>query len=66
MNRSHTYCRVVARAVRQLDKCSLRRPEDGSDKHDWDEARKRLIGILDRNGFELAGQRIKRTNTRKA
>jgi hypothetical protein len=66
MNTPRTYCQAVARAIRQLDQFSLRGPEIGPDKHDWDEARRRLINILDRNGFELAGQRIKRTNTRKA
>ena len=66
MNRPQIYCQAVARAIRQLDQFSLRGPENGQDKHDWDEARRRLVGILDRNGFELAGQRIKRTNTRKA
>jgi hypothetical protein len=66
MNRPQIYCQAVARAIGQLDQCSFRGPDNGQDKHDWDEARRRLIGILDRNGFELAGQRIKRTSTRKA
>jgi hypothetical protein len=66
MNRPQIYCRAVARAIRQLDQFSLRGPETGPDKHDWDEARRRLIGILGRNGFELAGNRIRKKNARKA
>ena len=54
------YCSAVAQAISELDKCSLRGPQAGHDKHDWDEARKLLVGILDRNGFELAGKRIRK------
>jgi hypothetical protein len=60
MNPSSVYCQAVARAIGQLDTFSLRGPEGGQDKHDWNEARKRLVAILDRNGFELAGKRIKK------
>jgi hypothetical protein len=60
MNTPRTYCRAVARAIRQLDQFSLRGPENGQDKHDWNEARRLLISILDRNQFELAGHRIKK------
>ncbi len=62
MSVSRIYCRAVARAVSELDQCSLRGPEAGQDKTDWDEARKLLLAILDRNGFELAGKRIKKRN----
>ena len=62
MNSPRTYCAAVARAIGQLDQWSLRGPESGQDKRDWDEARRLLIGILDRNGYELAGKRIKRRN----
>jgi hypothetical protein len=60
MNPSRVYCRAVARAIGQLDQCSLRGPESGQDKHDWDEARRLLIGILDRNGYESPGNRIRK------
>ena len=60
MNSPSIYCRAVCRAIGQLDQFSLRGPEAGQDKDDWDEARRLLIGILDRNGFELAGKRIRR------
>ena len=63
MNTPRIYCRAVARAVSQLDQCSLRGPEGGQDKHDWNEARRLLVAILDRNGFELTGKRLlKRKN----
>ena len=57
-----TYCAAVARAIYELDQCSLRGPQTGQDKHDWDEARRLLVGILDRNGYELAlsGKRIRK------
>ena len=60
MSVSRVYCRAVARAISELDQCSLRGPETGHDKDDWDEARRLLIGIVDRNGFELTGKRIRR------
>lgn len=60
MNSPRTYCAAVARAVNELDQCCLRGPESGQDKLDWDEARKRLIGILDRNNYEVAGKRIRK------
>jgi hypothetical protein len=60
MNPSSIYCRAVARAIGQLDQFSLRGPEAGVDKDDWDKARRLLIAILDRNGFELAGNRIRK------
>lgn len=56
----HIYCAAIARAIRELDRCCFGGPETEPDKHDWDEARKLLIGILDRNEFELADKRIKR------
>ena len=62
MNSPHIYCRAVARAISELDQCSLRGPEAGQDKHDWNEARRLLFGILDRNGFELAGKRLRKRN----
>ena len=34
-----TYCSAVARAIYELDQCSLRGPQTGQDKRDWDEAR---------------------------
>ena len=64
MNPSSIYCAAIARAIRQLDQFSLRGPEEGQDKRDWDEARKRLIGILDRKGFELTGKRIRKRKIR--
>jgi hypothetical protein len=54
MTSSRTYCVAVARAIAKLDQYSLRSPEGGRDKQDWDEARRRLVRILDRNGYELA------------
>ncbi len=60
MNSPSIYCQAVARAIGQLDQFSLRGPQGGQDKHDWNEARKLLGGILDRNGFELTGKRIRR------
>ena len=64
MSSPRTYCRAVGSAINQLDQFSLRGPEGGQDKHDWDEARRLLISILDRNGYELTVKRIrKRTNS---
>ena len=60
MTSPRTYCAAVARAIGQLDQCSLRGPEAGPDKNDWNEARRLLVGILDRNGFELTGTRIRK------
>jgi hypothetical protein len=60
MNPSRVYCQAVARAIGQLDTFSLRGPEGGQDKDDWDEARKRLVAILDRNDYELTGKRIRK------
>jgi hypothetical protein len=56
----HIYCRAVGRAIRQLDQFSLRGPENGPDKDDWDEARRLLLEILDRNGYELTVNRIRK------
>ncbi len=60
MNTPRIYCRAVARAVSELDQSSLRGPETGRDKDDWDEARRLLIGILDRNDYELTGKRLRK------
>ena len=60
MNPSSVYCQAVARAIGQLDQFSLRGPEEGQDKHDWDEARRLLVAILDRNDYELTGKRIRK------
>ena len=62
MNGSRTYCTAIARAICELDKCSLRGPQTGQDKRDWDQARNLLITILDRNDYELAipGNRLKK------
>jgi len=49
-----TYCAAAARAIRELDKCSFGAPEDGQDELDWREARRLLLQILDRNGYELS------------
>jgi hypothetical protein len=60
MNSSKIYCRAVASAIRQLDRFSLRGPEAGPDKDDWDEARSILYQILDRNNVKLTTNQIKR------
>ena len=60
MNIPRIYCRAVARSIGQLDQFSLRGPETGRDKDDWDEARRLLVGILDRNGYELGGKRLRK------
>ena len=60
MTSPRIYCRAVCRAIGQLDQFSLRGPEAGQDKTDWDEARKLLLAILDRNGFELVGKRLQK------
>jgi hypothetical protein len=60
MSVPRTYCRTIARAVHELDRCSLGGPETGADKRDWDEARRLFFQILDRNGFELTTNQIKR------
>jgi hypothetical protein len=54
-------------SIHELDQCSLRGPQTGQDRLDWDEARKLLIGILDRNGFELAApsKRIRKARRSK-
>lgn len=60
------YCAAAARAIRELDRCSLGAPEDGQDALDWKDARRLLLQILDRNGYELAATgsgRIKRRST---
>lgn len=62
MNLPRSYCVAVGRAIRQLDQFSLRGPETGPDKDDWDEARRLLFQILDRNGYELT---VNRTRKRK-
>ena len=60
VNPSSIYCQAVGRAIGQLDQFSLRGPETGADKQNWDEARRLLVAILDRNGYELAGNRIRK------
>ncbi len=54
MSNTRFYCVAAARAVRELDKCSLGAPESGQDKQDWQNARGLLCDILDRNGYELS------------
>ena len=64
MNPSSTYCAAVARAIYELDRCCFGGPQIGQDKHDWDEARKLLFAILDRNGYEFStcgSKRIRKT-----
>lgn len=48
------YCAAAARAIRELDRCSLGAPESGRDRSDWQEARRLLYRILDRNGYDLS------------
>jgi hypothetical protein len=60
MNSPKIYCRAVASAISQLDKFSFRGPEAGPDETDWDGARKLLVSILNRNGFELTTNQIRR------
>lgn len=48
------YCAAAARAIRELDRCSLGAPDTGQDKDDWQEARRLLFGILGRNGYEVS------------
>lgn len=60
MNQPRVYCRAVASAISQLDTFSLRGPEGGQDKDDWDEARRLLYQILDRNNVKLTTNQIKR------
>lgn len=54
MSDRRTYCAAAGRAIRELDGCSFGAPEDGQDALDWKEARRLLLQILDRNGYELA------------
>ena len=54
MNDRRIYCTAVTRAIWELDQCSLRAPQCGQDKRDWQKARTLLCSILDRNGFPLA------------
>jgi hypothetical protein len=60
MNLPRSYCVAVGSAIRQLDSFSLRGPENGLDKDDWDEARRLLLEILARNGYELTVNRIRK------
>lgn len=62
MTKPVSYCVAVGRAIAELDQYSLRGPQTERDKQDWDEARRLLVGILDRNGYELAipGKRIRK------
>jgi hypothetical protein len=57
------YCAAAARAIRELDRCSLGAPNSGQDKDDWQTARRLLFALLDRNSYELsaAGRLTKRT-----
>lgn len=54
MSDRRTYCAAAARAIRALDRCSFGAPEDGQDALDWRDARRLLLQILDRNGYELS------------
>lgn len=56
---------AVARAIAELDQYSFRGPRTGQDKQDWDEARRLLFGILDRNGYEIAEYGSRRIRKRK-
>ena len=64
MTVARIYCAAAGRAIRELDRCSFGSPETGQDKQDWNEARRRLYAILERNGYELAasGRLTKRDN----
>jgi hypothetical protein len=69
MSNRRTYCAAAARAIRELDRCSFGAPADGQDEVNWREARRLLLQILDRNGYELAAtgsRRIKRRSTDRA
>ncbi len=54
MSVPHIYCAAAARAIRELDQCSLGAPDVGQDKTDWQEARRLLYCILDGNRYELS------------
>lgn len=54
MTDARTYCSAAARAIYELDRCSLGAPETGQDKADWHRARSLLLAVLDRNGYDLA------------
>jgi hypothetical protein len=54
MSDRRTYCAAAARAIREIDRCSLGAPEDGRDEKDWRKARLLLWGILERNGYDLS------------
>ena len=63
MSVPRTYCAAAARAIWELDRCSLRAPDTGQDKRDWDKARGLLYGMPERNGDELSatgGRRLKK------
>lgn len=65
MNVPRTYCVAIGRAIADLDQYSLRGPQTGQDRQDWDEARRLLFSILDRNGYELTKCGSKRIRKRK-
>jgi len=66
VNTPRCYCAAAARAIWELDQCSLRAPQTGDDKRHWHTARKLLCGILERNGFQFAepgSRRIKKLSS---
>ena len=61
------YCAAAARAIRELDTCSLGTPDTGQDEMDWRKARGLLWEISERNGYELSAmesERLKKRNQR--